>query len=238
MTPEELIALTATGEPLTSGFVAHPLLALVPARGRDEVRRLARRIERFGQMEPVTVAATWFTAHDDRLLVLDGRARVLACEINGEAPWVAALETTDGEVTRWLLARHERRLSPETIREFSALIHEDRLQRAVDAHHQAVRGPAPPEGGVYFAQRGPNGPIKIGYSDDPARRLAEIRPLMPEPLTVLAVMRVERHVERLLHRNFASARIRGEWFKPSASILLLIDRLNGAIDMGGDGSQP
>ena len=63
------------------------------------------------------------------------------------------------------------------------------------------------------------GPVKMGISADPDRRLRDLQTGHPEPLTVyyrepVAVDRV-RLYERLLHRDNAHTRRHGEWFNLS-----------------------
>jgi hypothetical protein len=66
-------------------------------------------------------------------------------------------------------------------------------------------------GNVYFLQCG--GLIKIGFARDVAKRLAELQTGNPEPLKLVAVIPgCLPSVERRYHREFATARRRGEWF--------------------------
>jgi hypothetical protein len=81
-------------------------------------------------------------------------------------------------------------------------------------------------GYVYFLQERFNedGPIKVGYSGDPARRCYQINlRLKHEPLTVLAAFPGSRSEERELHKRWAHHRITREWFRPAPEILAAID---------------
>lgn len=55
--------------------------------------------------------------------------------------------------------------------------------------------------------------VKIGWSDDLERRLSTIRRSLPEQIKVHAALECHRKNERILHRQFAKYRTRGEWFR-------------------------
>jgi len=65
---------------------------------------------------------------------------------------------------------------------------------------------------IYFIQSGEHGPIKIGYSNKPARRVPELQTGNPKELLLRGVIPGDLTVERKLHERFEPARIRGEWF--------------------------
>jgi hypothetical protein len=65
---------------------------------------------------------------------------------------------------------------------------------------------------IYFVQSGENGPIKIGFSNRPDRRLPELQTGNPRELVLRHVIPGDTSVERQLHTRFEPARIRGEWF--------------------------
>jgi hypothetical protein len=54
--------------------------------------------------------------------------------------------------------------------------------------------------------------IKIGYSDDPVRRLREIQNMSPASLQILWITPGNMELEQRLHRVFAERRRHGEWF--------------------------
>jgi hypothetical protein len=78
---------------------------------------------------------------------------------------------------------------------------------------------------LYFI-RSEGGPIKIGVSYDPARRVRDLQTSNPHPLTLLCVLQGEGHRECDYHRRFAAHRLQGEWFSPHPDILAEIARLN------------
>lgn len=65
---------------------------------------------------------------------------------------------------------------------------------------------------IYFVQGVNGGPIKIGTSRDPARRLSTMNTGSPEPLELLVKCRALPGMENRLHRIFAAGRLHGEWF--------------------------
>jgi predicted GIY-YIG superfamily endonuclease len=66
-----------------------------------------------------------------------------------------------------------------------------------------------------------NGPFKIGYSDDPQRRLSNIQTGQAVEVKLFyseqAESGVAKIIEKLIHRNLAHKRIRGEWFSVTLS---------------------
>ncbi len=77
---------------------------------------------------------------------------------------------------------------------------------------------------VYFIQAGDeNGPIKIGFSIDPYRRMEELQTMHAEQLFLLGVVEcADETAECALHRRFARICIRGEWHRPTAELLQVV----------------
>lgn len=65
---------------------------------------------------------------------------------------------------------------------------------------------------VYFIQSGDDGPIKIGLSSKPFRRVQQLQTGNPRELLLRHVLPGDRAMEAQLHARFEPARIRGEWF--------------------------
>lgn len=55
--------------------------------------------------------------------------------------------------------------------------------------------------------------VKIGLSSNPFRRLTELQPQAPFPITLVAFRTGGLLLESKLHQQFADARLFGEWFK-------------------------
>jgi hypothetical protein len=66
---------------------------------------------------------------------------------------------------------------------------------------------------IYFVRDSLSGHIKVGYADDPWKRLSKIQSDCPGDVTLIATEEggVEREAE--LHAMFAEQRLRGEWFR-------------------------
>lgn len=80
--------------------------------------------------------------------------------------------------------------------------------------------------GVYFIQQGKGGPIKIGISTNPHKRLVALQIGSPVQLKLLAVMNTNHPgTEHLLHRRFSHLRMAGEWFEPEQELLEYISEI-------------
>jgi len=75
---------------------------------------------------------------------------------------------------------------------------------------------------VYFIQCGKGGPIKIGYSTDPWRRLDYMQVCCPYELTLIAVLPGDAAKERQIQGWYEHCRIRGEWYKPRVELVTFI----------------
>lgn len=83
---------------------------------------------------------------------------------------------------------------------------------------------------IYFAQGIDGGPVKIGMSGDPARRLAQLSRAMGRELRLLGVMDGGRGTECALIARFLHLRVRAdraippeaaetEWFEPGEDLI-------------------
>lgn len=82
---------------------------------------------------------------------------------------------------------------------------------------------------IYFIQCGKNGPIKIGSSDEPDKRMEQLQVGCPYELKMLWKYRENgdntadyetREVD--IHKKFQHERVRGEWFHPSRDLVNFI----------------
>ena len=64
---------------------------------------------------------------------------------------------------------------------------------------------------IYFIRAGENGPVKIGVSADPQRRLRYFQIGNHEPLNLIRTAEGGWRQERWLHRRFSALHLRGEW---------------------------
>jgi hypothetical protein len=74
------------------------------------------------------------------------------------------------------------------------------------------------DGFVYFVERGCGGPIKIGWSQDVDRRLAELQTANAEILRVLGKVPGRMRDESKMHERFAYLRLEAEWFRNAREI--------------------
>lgn len=72
---------------------------------------------------------------------------------------------------------------------------------------------------IYFVQCGAGGPIKIGFSDNPAFRMSQLQTCHWQELTLLGTQDGTEEDERALHQRFSSARAGREWFWPVAELM-------------------
>ncbi|QIG75050.1 hypothetical protein EVC14_052 [Rhizobium phage RHph_I3_18] len=76
---------------------------------------------------------------------------------------------------------------------------------------------------VYFMREiGGAGLIKIGFSDQPERRVSTIKYQEEKNVEILAVIDGGRTVERMLHSQLEGDRVSGEWFEPTERVLELV----------------
>ncbi|MCK1402070.1 GIY-YIG nuclease family protein [Bradyrhizobium sp. 4] len=68
-----------------------------------------------------------------------------------------------------------------------------------------------PRGSIYFVRAAER--VKIGFSKDVRRRVAELQTFFPEPLDLLLVLPGSILNEHAMHRRFADLCITREWFR-------------------------
>ncbi len=80
---------------------------------------------------------------------------------------------------------------------------------------------------IYFIQRGPDGPVKIGRAVDVQQRLRTLQTSSPEPLRLLLVIAGSSEREREVHTALVGSRMSGrcEWFHPTPDLFELIERI-------------
>lgn len=72
---------------------------------------------------------------------------------------------------------------------------------------------------VYMIQAGENGPVKIGYSAEPDRRLMELQVAHWISLTLIRLLEGGEADEGVLHLRFNHLRLRGDWHSYSRELL-------------------
>lgn len=79
---------------------------------------------------------------------------------------------------------------------------------------------------VYFARAGLL--VKIGWSDDVARRLVDLANANGQPLELLATFPGGLRAERMFHAAFREFRHQGEWFHYTGPLVRTVERLRRA----------
>jgi hypothetical protein len=96
-----------------------------------------------------------------------------------------------------------------------------RTQSEIDRFYKT--SPLPVEPAVYFFQAGENGPIKIGYASNIRHRLENIQTGNHEEIRVLGwICPATKNMEREIHGRIKEHRIRGEWYRPTSEVLVLV----------------
>jgi hypothetical protein len=73
---------------------------------------------------------------------------------------------------------------------------------------------------LYVIQSEHKGAVKVGRSTRPERRLSQLQTASPAPLRLIRVYWYHGHREHVIHRMLAPLRLTGEWFQPSAMLIL------------------
>lgn len=109
----------------------------------------------------------------------------------------------------------------------------DTAARAAGYTLSKTRGSARPDEPqfVYFVQAGVGGPIKIGWSAQVKQRLASAQVDNHEELILRAMVPGGPQVEARLHAVFASASLRGEWFRPVKALVELVEALEDGASL-------
>ncbi len=80
---------------------------------------------------------------------------------------------------------------------------------------------------VYFIKPiGMDGPIKIGCSQYPGKRLSSLETWCPFPLEIVAQIEGDVYIERRFHRKFLDTHLRSEWFEATDDLLDTIRQIN------------
>ena len=80
------------------------------------------------------------------------------------------------------------------------------------------------EGFVYYIQEEMDGNIKIGWSDDPIKRLTQHQTSNSRELRMLVYVKGSQEYEKEIHRKFQNSKTTGEWFKPDKRLLVHIEK--------------
>lgn len=93
------------------------------------------------------------------------------------------------------------------------------------------------KGWIYFVKARQDGPIKIGWTVDPQKRLAQLQTGSHVRLFILGTIEGSSAGESTLQKRWAQYRIRGEWFEPVPEIIEFVNihRHRGFVEVELDG---
>ena len=77
-------------------------------------------------------------------------------------------------------------------------------------------------GNIYFIKPKGDGYMKVGYTTDVSRRLAELQAANPRKLRIVAVVPGTQKLEAAFHAVLAPYRTTGEWFKITGKVKRLL----------------
>jgi hypothetical protein len=79
---------------------------------------------------------------------------------------------------------------------------------------------------IYFAQATDGGPIKIGTSDHPEKRVKDIGARINKDMRIIGLTKGQIEEERKLHERFSNSRVGdSEWFMPDVELVEFIETL-------------
>ena len=84
--------------------------------------------------------------------------------------------------------------------------------------------PKTEEGFVYYIQEEMDGNIKIGWSNDPIKRLPQHQTSNSRELRMLVYVKGSQDYETEIHKKFQNFKTTGEWFKPDKRLLVHIEK--------------
>ena len=84
---------------------------------------------------------------------------------------------------------------------------------------------------IYYLQQGDSGPIKIGYSAYPFKRMRQLQTANSVSLKLLLIVEGTKGLERRLHRQFSHLRIQSEWFSPSSELMSYISNIKTYVHL-------
>ena len=125
----------------------------------------------------------------------------------------------------WLVLNHAEYRDRRTTMQIATA---ERVRRHRERHPPKARIDGPVEetrrGEIYAIQRGADGPIKVGFSDNPAARLDALQTSVPERLRIVATAQGHHRHERRIHRALKALGlwVSGEWYANDPRVLAAV----------------
>jgi hypothetical protein len=181
-------------------------------RLNDEVQRFIERLEKQGHNEHGICFAIWKT--QDKLLKFKSDSRFFGILENEIKKW----SWPSGD-PRWN-DYHRRKEEEARIKMEKSSLDARQKKKLLKT-----------EGYIYFVQGESGGPIKIGHSIDPEKRIKELQTGYPDMLKLLFMIPGSEERERQVHKMLSKHRLNGEWFRPDAELLEKVQELtrNGGV---------
>lgn len=125
------------------------------------------------------------------------------------------------QTDRMLLPSETKRIAVEIVRQRRRINKKEKIVKRL-AWMKVVKSRL-----VYFIAAGDNGPVKIGSSVNPQKRLQALQGASSVKLSILLTIPGGYDLERRLHVRFATERLTGEWFERSKRLVKFIDDHQG-----------
>ncbi len=198
---------------ITTYSQAFDLINICP---NDRIKSILKRLENEGRTERSICFAIW-KSHE-KIMQFRGDQRFYSVFENEIKKW-----SWGRDDPRWAdyNKRKEEERKAEALKERQRQKAEQESKKKAQEFLYHQRYP----GFVYFIQGETGGPIKIGYSDDVAKRLKGLQTGHPDNLKVLFTYPGSQEDEKEMHLKFEAIRLRGEWFRPTDEIFSAIEEL-------------
>lgn len=207
--------------------------AIIGVKVDNKIRNLLKSLENEGHTEKSISYAIWRTQEKLCRFAYDNRfIGILRSEIskyswgNGDPRWKKYWEkkNEESELESRIRKDKEEKKKYLASHPYSKIRYGSPLQEIVQYY-------------IYFVQGESGGAIKIGTTLNPVARMQSLQTGFPEELKLLAIIPGDAGRERKIHEYFGKFRLKGEWFKPEAELINMIDKmktkyptLNGKTD--------
>lgn len=185
----------------------------------DELQRFVKELEKEGHTEKSISFAIWRT--QDKLRAFSGDSRFLSILRNEINKW--SWKKGDPRWEEYWRRKREAEKAKAMRRELENYMADQKEFARIERF--AKNPPKKCKGYVYFIQGLCGGAIKIGFSKNPEKRLAELQTGYPDSLTIILMIPGTEATERAIHREFEASRLKGEWFRPDKYVLDRIKEL-------------
>lgn len=185
----------------------------------EKWKRFVQNLEKEGHTEKSISFAIWKS--QDKLLAFKNDSRFLSILRNEINKW--SWKKGDPRWDEYWRRKREAEKAEAIRRELENYTEDE--QELANIEKNAKKPPKKCKGYIYFIQGLCGGAIKIGYSKNPEKRLAELQTGYPDTLTILLMIPGTEATERTLHRQFEASRLKGEWFRPDKYVIDKIKEL-------------